>query len=82
VCGDTVLIADKNMPRNEWLMGRVMDTYQGADGKVRSVKIKTKRSELVRPVNKVCLLESVEKSVEISGGRNKDTMPPSLTSEE
>jgi hypothetical protein len=76
--GDIVLIADKNVPRNEWMLGRVMDTYQGADGEVRSVKLKTKRSELVRPVNKVCLLESVK----IPSGPSKDNVPTGVTNEE
>jgi hypothetical protein len=58
-CGDIVLMMDTSLPRNEWLMGRVVETYPGQDGRVRSVKVKTKISQLVRPITKVCLLEAV-----------------------
>jgi hypothetical protein len=58
-CGDIVLMMDTSLPRNEWLMGRVVETYPGQDGRVRSVKVKTKTSQLVRPITKVCLLEAV-----------------------
>ena len=59
-CGDLVLIVDNSLPRNQWLMGRVIETLCGDDNKVRAVKIKTSRSELIRPIAKVCLLESVQ----------------------
>ena len=59
-CGDLVLIMDYSIPRNQWLMGRVIETYQGQDNQVRSVKIKTSRAEFTRPIAKVCLLESVQ----------------------
>ena len=55
--GDVVLIADENTPRYVWPMGRVTETYPGADGLVRTVKVQTKASSLVRPVVKLCLLE-------------------------
>ena len=54
-------------------MGRVIETYKGRDNKVRSVKIKTKRSELVRPIAKVCLLEAL--NVQPSQDKQIDNMP-------
>lgn len=53
-----VLLVDHTVPRGRWNLGRVLETYPGADGIVRTVKVKTKSSELVRPIQKLCLLES------------------------
>ena len=53
---DVVLIVDDHAPRNSWLMGIVVETYNDRNGLVRSVKIKTKTTTLVRPVVKLCLL--------------------------
>ena len=55
--GDLVLLQEENVPRNLWPMGRVIDTYPSKDGLVRSVKLKTKNTELVRPVTKIVMLE-------------------------
>ena len=55
---DIVLIADDNVPRGQWLLGRVIQVYPGRDGRVRSAAIKTKNSELHRPIRKLCLLEA------------------------
>ena len=61
--GDLVLIAEDNVLRNRWPMGRVMEVFCGEDGEVRSVKIrskiksKIKSSVFHRPVTKLCLLE-------------------------
>ena len=52
-----VLVIDDNLPRNCWLLGRVIKTMPGSDGLVRSVEIKTRNGVLIRPVHKVCLLE-------------------------
>ncbi|XP_033636760.1 uncharacterized protein LOC117297721 [Asterias rubens] len=57
--GDIVLIVG-DLPRNQWTMGRVVETYPGDDNLVRTAKVKTKSSTLVRPIHKLCLLESVE----------------------
>ena len=49
----------ENSPRNMWPIGRVIETYADKDGFVRSAKIKVRSSYLVRPIHKLCLLESV-----------------------
>ena len=55
---DVVLILDENKPRCNWPLGRVIEVYtNAADNLVRSVRLKTSSSELVRPVNKIVLLE-------------------------
>ena len=56
---DVVLVMDDSLPRNSWPLGRVVKTFPGKDGLVRSVEVKTATNVLVRPIDKLCLLESV-----------------------
>ncbi|XP_014670064.1 PREDICTED: uncharacterized protein LOC106811056 [Priapulus caudatus] len=56
--GDIVLVADNNVPRCSWPLGRVLDVFPGNDGRVRSVSVKTNSvNPLTRPVDKLVLLE-------------------------
>ena len=55
--GDLVLMKDENTPRGVWPLGVVQETFPSSDGLVRSVRIKTKASLLVRPISKLVLLE-------------------------
>ena len=57
--GDIVLVADDNVKRNQWILGRVLNVFPGSDGLVRSVEVRVKESVLKRPVTKLCLLEGV-----------------------
>ena len=57
--GDLILIKDENTPRNLWPLGCVTQAFAGKDDTVRSVQVKTKSTHLVRPVDKICLLEGV-----------------------
>ena len=54
---DIVLVMDETMPRGTWPLGRVMEVKMGRDGLVRTVLVKTMKSQLVRPISKICLLE-------------------------
>ena len=54
---DIVLVVDKSLPRNCWPLGRILDVHAGRDGLIRSARLKTASGELVRPVEKLCLLE-------------------------
>ena len=67
--GDIVLLKDDNKLRNYWRLGRVVDTYEDADGLVRKVKhaladanlnAKGKRNDPLtvsgRPIHKLVLL--------------------------
>ena len=58
--GDVVLFRDSSVPRNEWLLGRVIKTLKGKDGKVRNVGLQTKDGRQLRPVANLCLLEAVQ----------------------
>ena len=61
---DIVLILDEKTPRCSWPLGRIMEVYTNRkDGLVRSVKVKTSTSLLIRPVDKIILLESEEASL-------------------
>ena len=57
---DIVIVTDESMPRNTWPIGRILAVFPGDDGLVRSVRVKTATSILMRPVSKLCLLESVD----------------------
>ena len=55
---DIVLILDENKPRSLWPLGRVLEVHTNHnDHLVRSVKLKTSTTVLVRPVSKIVLLE-------------------------
>lgn len=56
---DTVIIVDESLPRNCWLLGRVIKTSPGSDGLVRTVEVKTKNGVFLRPVHKICIVESI-----------------------
>lgn len=56
--GDVVLMMDDNAPRGFWPLAKVIKVFEGADGRVRSVELKTGAGhEYHRPVTKVCWLE-------------------------
>lgn len=57
--GDLVLISSENTPRGLWPLGKIVQTFPAKDGLVRSVQVKTRSTVLMRPVHKLCLLESV-----------------------
>ena len=54
-----MLVADDNVNRNQWPLGRVVNVYPEADNLVRSAELRAKGMNLKRPVTKLCLLEAV-----------------------
>ena len=58
--GDIVLVVEQNIPRGEWPVGRFSKVNAGRDGLVRSAEVRTGRSNLLRLVHKLCLLEACE----------------------
>ena len=71
--GDIVLVLDDNLPRCQWKVAKVTETYPSVDGLVRKVKVqlgdpglsefgkRTKAfSYLERPVQKLVLLLEVD----------------------
>ena len=57
--GELVLIADDNVPRHQWPIGRVTNVFPGSDGLVRSVEVRAKESTYRRPITKICFLEQL-----------------------
>ncbi|XP_041357495.1 uncharacterized protein LOC121374456 [Gigantopelta aegis] len=55
--GDIVLVMDSS-PRNAWSLGRITEVVIDKKGLVRTVKLKTASSELVRPIDKLCVIVS------------------------
>lgn len=54
--GDVVLVADGNLPRNHWPLGRVLEKFPGRDNITRVVSVGTKGGVLRRPVRKLVRL--------------------------
>lgn len=54
--GDLVLLVNESAQRNSWVIGKIIEAVPDEHGLVRRVRLKTKTSELVRPITKVCLL--------------------------
>ena len=53
--GNLDLVVADNVPRSHWPLARVVDTYPGEHGGVRSAKVKTPTSEHVRPSSRLCV---------------------------
>ena len=57
VVGDLVLIADKNIPRSNWLLARITEINWSKENVVRLVKLETKFGTYTKPAANLCLLE-------------------------
>lgn len=55
---DLVLIADDKLRKNQWILGRIIETHPGRDGLVRSCSLKTASGKIRRPVQRLHLLEA------------------------
>lgn len=60
---DLVMIVDQPMPRYLWPLAIVKEVNTGRDGLVRSVRVRTRTTELVRPITKIVLLEGSKPNV-------------------
>lgn len=57
---DLVVVKDDNATPTRWKFARVLETYPGIDGMVRSVKIQTSTGTYNRPITKLGVLISAE----------------------
>lgn len=60
VVGKLVIIQDENQPPMRWKMGRIIKLHPGDDGVVRVVTLKTEAGFLKRPVERLCMLPTIE----------------------
>ena len=71
--GDVVLIAEKNIKRSSWKLGKVISLNISSDGKIRSVMLKTAHGILVRPLIELYPLEiSIENSNRMQNSSTPD----------
>jgi len=55
---DIVLVVDSSLPHGSWLLGHIIETFPDANNLIRSARLRTKHSVLLRPVSKLCLIMS------------------------
>lgn len=55
-----VLIVDPQLPRASWPVGKVTNTYPGADGRIRTAAVQVKDRTYIRPVARLVQLPKVE----------------------
>lgn len=58
--GDVVLVTSENKSRLEWPIAVIEKLIPGRDQVVRLVELKTSKGTLIRPVQKLCLLETID----------------------
>ncbi|XP_055942529.1 uncharacterized protein LOC129972416 [Argiope bruennichi] len=62
--GEVVIVEVTNQKRLNWPLGKITEIFPGKDGSVRLVKVKTKKGEFLRPVQRLYALEVQTPSVE------------------
>ena len=60
---DVVLISEDNIPRGKWKLGKIVDTFPGKDGRIRTVRVQTKKGMLNRPVQKSTAMKFLTEDV-------------------
>ena len=61
--GDVVIVKDDNTPRNQWLMGRITDTFPSEDGFVRKVKLVIADAKLSETGKRTQAMQTLERPV-------------------
>jgi len=64
--GDLVILVNSDLPRGKWEVARITEVFPGRDGLVRSARVKTATSSYLRPITKMCLLESAQENCGVS----------------
>ena len=60
---DVVLVSDDGVPRGKWILGKVVNTFPGKDGIIRTVSVRTTKGMINRPVQRLHLLEEYRESL-------------------
>ncbi|VDO05251.1 unnamed protein product [Haemonchus placei] len=71
--GEVVLIMEENTPRGEWPLGLVTKLIQDQDGYVRSVDLKTAKSNITRSINLLIPLEVEDNQCNNNDNESMDT---------
>ncbi|XP_038071933.1 uncharacterized protein LOC119740637 [Patiria miniata] len=56
---DVVMIVDPALSRAQWPIGRVVDTFPGPDGRVRTASVRVRKKNYTRPVARLIRLPEV-----------------------
>lgn len=72
---DLVIVKEDNTAPLDWCTGRIIHTYPGKDGLVRSVTVRTKDGNYDRPITKLALLPSNLPPINTETGRTSDSQP-------
>ena len=60
---DIVLVLEKDLPRNRWSKGRVLEVFPSDDGLVRHVNVKTGPNTILkRPIHKLVVIAPADES--------------------
>lgn len=82
---DMVIIRDDNLPPTHWSVGRVLKTFPDREGLVRTVRVKTATTELLRPITKLCIMlppdSVVDPPISAAGGRAANSFPTDMDTE-
>ena len=54
--GLMVVVREDFLPTCKWVLGRIIQTHRGSDGRVRVVKVKTKSGVITRAISKIAVL--------------------------
>ncbi|KRY55050.1 hypothetical protein T03_8481 [Trichinella britovi] len=60
--GDIALVAEQNLPRSQWALGRITELQDGIDGVARSARVKISNGMITRSVMSLILVEPAQSS--------------------
>jgi len=61
---DIVIIKEDTLPRNQWQLGRVVETTEGSDGLVRRVKVQIGERKVTQKQNPRCKPSIIERPIQ------------------
>lgn len=57
---DFIIVSDLKAVQGKWNIGKIVEVFQGNDGLVRNVKVRTAMGTYSRPINKICVIYPAE----------------------
>lgn len=71
-----MLVREDNSPRLQWPLGVIVELFPGKDGIIRSVKVKTAKGVISRPVQKLHNLELSSAGEDATTDEAHSPLPP------